>query len=348
MSQVKISTQYSLDFHNVLLKPKISNLTSRKEVDLMRDFVFRNSKQTWFGTPIIAANMDSIGTFEVYEKMNKYNMLTALHKFYTINDYAQAIDKYNGLNLKNIMISTGISDTDFIKLTTIMTMVDAKWICIDVANGHMRTLVDYCRKVRETYPDKIIVAGNVVSAEMVNLLVTEGGVDLCKVGIGSGAACITRMKAGVGVPQLSAILECAEEAHKLGAHIISDGGITCSGDMAKAFCAGADFVMCGGVFSGHDENPGELIEDGGQAYKLFYGMSSEHAMKKHYGAMEKYRSSEGRVLKVKYKGALEKTLLDYMGGLRSCCTYINASCISEMPLNAEFVLVTQQLNTSMV
>jgi GMP reductase len=345
---VKILQNMSLDFHNVLIRPQLSDLTSRSEVSLERTIQFKNSKQTWTGVPIIASNMDSIGTFEVYEKMNQHNMLTAFHKFYSLHDYAFAIDTYNGLHKENIMISTGIREKDYDTLSEVMELVDAKWICIDVANGHMRALVDFCKRVRERYPNKILVAGNIVTAEMVRLLVNEGGVDVCKVGIGSGAACITRMKAGVGVPQLSAILECAEEAHKYGAHIISDGGITCPGDMAKAFCGGSDFVMCGGVFSGHDENPGDLIEDNGQKYKLFYGMSSEHAMKKHYGGMEKYRSSEGRVLKVKYRGPIENTLLDYMGGLRSCCTYINAKSISEMCEKSEFVLVRQQLNTSLV
>jgi len=176
-------------------------------------------------------------------------------------------------------------------------------------------------------------------------LIINGKVDVVKVGLGNGAACLTRMKTGVGIPQLSAIMECADAAHGVGGSIIGDGGVTCPGDMAKAFGGGADFVMVGGQFAGHDENPGDLIEENGKQYKLFYGMSSEHAMKKHYGKMAKYRSSEGRVVKVPYKGSLHDTVLDYLGGLRSACTYINAKCIKHIPKCCTFVQVTQQLNT---
>ena len=198
------------------------------------------------------------------------------------------------------------------------------------------------------YPKKIIVAGNVATREMVEELIINGKVDGCKIGIGPGSACLTRLKTGVGVPQLSAIIECADSAHGVGGFIIGDGGITCPGDMAKAFCGGADFVMMGGGFSGHDENPGELIEENGQKYKLFYGMSSELAMKKHYGSMKKYRSSEGRILKVKYKGSIVNTILDYLGGIRSTCTYINSKKIKYMPKCTTFLLVSNQINKHLV
>ena len=202
--------------------------------------------------------------------------------------------------------------------------------------------------LRDEYPDKIIIAGNVATGEGVRQLL-DSGVDVVKVGIGSGAACLTRMKAGVGVPQLTAVMECADMARRMGGHIISDGGVTCPGDMAKAFVGGADFVMCGGMFSGHDENPGELFEDdNGNKFKLFYGMSSQHAIEKHFGGMNGYRSSEGRVIKVKHRGALKNTVEDLLGGLRSCCTYINTVDIENMEKNGRFVKVYTQLNTSMV
>lgn len=349
---MKILPNKYLDFNNVLIKPNFSLLTSRSQVSLNRSFSFLHSSKKWTGIPIMTANMDTIGTFDVYKVMNKHNMLTALHKFYNVNDFFNFIEENdienNEETWKNCIISTGIGDYDLKRIQEILQHIPIQWICIDVANGHMKALVDFCNKVRNLYPDKIIIAGNIVSSDMTEKLLVEGKVDICKVGIGSGAACITRMKAGVGVPQLSAILECQERAKELGGFIISDGGITCPGDMSKAFCAGADFVMCGGIFSGHDENPGETLEENGVKYKLFYGMSSEHAMNKHYGKMEKYRSSEGRVLKVKHKGSLENTLLDYMGGLRSCCTYINAENIEQMYNLSQFVQVTQQLNTSLL
>ena len=246
------------------------------------------------------------------------------------------------------MISTGIDERNFSNLNDIVTFTKCKWLCVDIANGYMEQLVYFCQKCRASFKDVILVAGNVATREMVEELVINGKVDIVKVGIGPGSACLTRLKTGVGVPQLSAIMDCADAAHGLNANIIGDGGITCPGDMAKAFGGGADLVMCGGVFAGHEENPGELIELNGEKFKLFYGMSSDHAQKKYYGKMNKYRSSEGRVIKVIYKGNLENTVNDYLGGLRSTCTYINSSCIKYMPKCTTFLLVGQQLNTHLV
>jgi GMP reductase len=344
----KIENGMKLDFGNVLIRPKRSTISSRSEVDLERKFVFSTKKDnndnkiSWKGIPIIAANMDTIGTFEMYHKLKNFKIITALHKHYTVEDYQNFS---RGLDPDYFMVSTGISDLDFLKLKDILSHIPCNWICIDVANGYMNKLVEFCKKIRTLYPDKIIVAGNVVTREMVEELILNGGVDIVKCGIGPGSACTTRLKTGVGMPQLSAIIECADAAHGAGGHIISDGGITCPGDMAKAFGAGADFVMVGGQFSGHDENPGELIEENGEKYKLFYGMSSKHAMEKHYGRMSNYRSSEGRCLKVKYKGSINETVEDYLGGLRSACSYINASTIKNMPKCTTFVQVSQQLNT---
>ena len=346
----KIENGMKLDFGNVLIRPKRSTISSRSEVDLERNFNFYSKNKDdnvnikWKGVPIIAANMDTIGTFEVYDKLKEHKIVTALHKHYSLEDYLEK-NKSDRLDPEYFMVSTGISDNDYVKLKSILSNINCKWICIDVANGYMNKLVEFCKKVRDLYPEKIIVAGNVVTREMVEELILNGGVNVVKVGIGSGSGCLTRMKTGVGMPQLSAIIECADAAHGAGGHIISDGGITCPGDMAKAFGAGADFVMVGGQFSGHDENPGELIEENGEKYKLFYGMSSKHAMEKHYGKMNNYRSSEGRCIKVKYKGSINETVEDYLGGLRSACSYINAHNIKNMPKCTTFVQVSQQLNT---
>ena len=223
-----------------------------------------------------------------------------------------------------------------------------KWLCVDIANGYMEKLVNFCKKCRASFKDIILVAGNVASREMTEELIINGGVDVVKCGIGPGSACLTRLKTGVGVPQLSAIIDCADAAHGLNANIIGDGGITCPGDMSKAFGGGADLVMCGGIFAGHDENPGEKISINTEYFKLFYGMSSDLAQEKHYGKMNSYRSSEGRVIKIKYKGSLHETILDYLGGLRSTCTYINSKCIKNMPKCTTFLLVGQQLNTHLV
>ena len=348
----KIEEGLKLDFHNVLIRPKRSTINSRSNVNLMRNIKFKNCKslKMWEGIPIIASNMDTVGTFEVYKTLSKFKIITALHKFYDVSDFLSFQSDNNViLNPDLFMVSTGIQEIDFDRLKKILSVINCNWICVDIANGYIQSLVQFCRRVREEYPNKIIVAGNVVTREIVEELILNGGVDVVKVGIGPGSACLTRMKTGVGMPQLSAIMECADAAHGVGGHIIGDGGITCPGDMAKAFGGGADFVMVGGAFSGHDENPGETILNlDGSKSKLFYGMSSSHAMNKHYGGMNEYRASEGRVVRVPYRGPLEDTVLDYLGGLRSTCTYINASCIKHMSLCTTFVQVSQQLNTSLM
>jgi len=341
----KIEFGIKLDFNNVLIRPKRSTLKSRSDVCLERTFKFKHSKTEWKGIPIMSANMDTTGTFEIYNVLSEYNMLTILHKFYNLEDYAT---HKTDLNPNLFAVSTGISNDDFNKLVAIMEVIDCNWICIDIANGYLDGMVSFCKRVREQYPDKIIIAGNVVTREIVEELILEGKVDIVKIGIGPGSACTTRLKTGVGMPQLSAVLECSDAAHGVDGHIISDGGITCPGDMAKAFGGGTDFVMVGGQFAGHDENPGEIIEEDGKKMKLFYGMSSEKAQTKYYGSMAKYRSSEGRVLKIPYKGSLHNTVADYLGGLRSTCTYINASCIKHMSKCTTFMQVNQQVNNSLL
>lgn len=341
----KIISGTHLDFNNVLIRPKRSTLTSRSQVNLEREFKFKHSSIKWKGIPVMSANMDTTGTFEVYNVLSRHKILTILHKFYGLEDYIENKDK---LDPNLFAVSSGISDRDYEKLVEIMGVIDCNWICIDIANGYLSGMVDYCKRVRSRFPDKIIIAGNVVTREIVEELILIGGVDVVKVGIGPGSACTTRLKTGVGMPQLAAVLECSDAAHGVGGHIISDGGITCPGDMAKAFGGGADFVMVGGQFAGHDENPGEIIEENGKKMKWFYGMSSDKAQEKHYGTMASYRSSEGRVLKIPYKGPLENTVLDYLGGLRSACTYINADCIKHMPKCTTFIQVNQQLNTSLL
>ena len=340
----RIDYQPKLDFNQVLITPKRSNLNSRSQVNLERTFTFKNG-QTWTGVPIICANMSSTGTFEVYNELSKYKMITCFHKFYTLQDF---IEQKDNLNKEYFMISTGISDSDFEKVKEICNNIDVKWLCVDIANGYIPKFLEFCKKIKLEFPDKIIVAGNVATPDMVNTLCLEGNIDIVKCGIGPGSACTTRLKTGVGMPQLSCIMDCGDAAHGVGKYIIGDGGITSPGDLSKAFCGGADFVMMGGVFAGHLENPGEMIEkvvDGVvKKYKLFYGMSSTHAMIKFYGKKNDYRASEGKVVEVPYKGLLKETIEDYLGGVRSTCTYIGAKTIKHMSKCTTFVLVNQQLN----
>ena len=341
----KIEREPQLDFSSVLIRPKRSTLVSRSQIDLMRTIKMKCGT-SWTGVPIIAANMDTTGTFEVYETLAKHGCITALHKFYTEKDFTEYKNtEEKTLDPNLFMVSTGITNDDYDRLESILEVIDCKWICVDIANGYIPRLTEFCRTLRDLYPDKIIVAGNVATREMVEELIINGKVDVVKIGIGPGSACTTRLKTGVGVPQLSAIMDCADAAHGCGGRIVADGGITCPGDMSKAFGGGADFVMMGGQFAGHDQNPGEVIEENGKKMKLFYGMSSKQAMVKHYGKMNNYRSSEGRELRIPYKGDLNDTIQDYLGGVRSTCTYIGAREIKDMSKCTTFLLTPQQLNT---
>ncbi|KAL3286969.1 hypothetical protein HHI36_001455 [Cryptolaemus montrouzieri] len=339
-----IINEIKLDFKDVLLRPKRSTLKSRNDVNLYRNITFKNSKQTYNGIPVMASNMDTIGTFEMARALSKHGLFTCAHKYYTAEDWKKFATE-NPECLPNIAASAGMAESDFKRLNEVLKAAPGvNFICLDVANGYSQHFVDFVRKVRAAFPSHTIIAGNVVTGEMVEELILSGA-DLIKVGIGPGSVCTTRMKTGVGYPQLSAVLECADAAHGLQGHIISDGGCTCPGDVAKAFGAGADFVMAGGMFAGHDQCGGDIIEENGKKFKTFYGMSSAKAMEKHAGGVAEYRSSEGKSVEVPYKGNVENTVLDVLGGLRSACTYTGASKLKELPRRATFIRCTQQLNT---
>jgi len=336
---MKILDNVKLDFTDVLILPKRSEYSSRSEVSLERTFKFKYSPYTWTGLPIMVSNMDTTGTIEMALEMQKHKVLTCLHKYYT---YKDLIHKY--LDIEYFAVSTGIGEKDLENLDKIMLEINPKFICIDVANGYMCKFIETCKKIREKYPQKILIAGNVCTSEGVLELVMEGKVDIVKVGIGSGSCCTTRKQTGIGMPQFSAVIECADTAHGLDAHIISDGGLQAVGDFPKAYGAGADFVMSGSMFAGHTESDGELIEDDGKKYKVFYGMSSYTAMNKYSGGLAHYRSSEGKTVKIEYRGDVKSTILDICGGIRSTMTYIGAKKIKDIPKCTTFIRVNRQLN----
>ena len=341
---MKILDDIKLDFADVLLLPKRSQYSSRSEVSLERIFKFKYSPYTWTGVPIIVSNMDTTGTIEMARELQKQKVLTCLHKYYTLSDLLQA-----NLDKEYYAISTGINDNDLEKLSDLVEKLNPKFICVDVANGYMSKFIERCRDIRAKYPEKIIIAGNVCTSEGVLELVMNGKVDIVKVGIGSGSCCTTRKQTGIGMPQLSAVIECADTAHGLDAHIISDGGLQVVGDFAKAYGGGADFVMSGSMFAGHDESGGELVEEKSEngkskTYKIFYGMSSATAMNKYSGGVAKYRTSEGKTVKIEHRGPVETTILDIQGGIRSCMTYLGAKKIKDIPKCATFARVSRQLN----
>ncbi|HEY3307756.1 MAG TPA: GMP reductase [Desulfuromonadaceae bacterium] len=339
---MRVENDLKLGFKNVLIRPKRSNLKSRAEVELERTFTFLHSRREWTGIPIVASNMDTIGTFEVASVLAGFGLLTAIQKHYSLQKWNSFLEGKDNSIYSRIMVSAGSGKDNFDKLEIILSQhPQLEFICLDVANGYTETFVEYVSKVRTAYPDKTIVAGNVVTGEMVEELLLSGA-DIVKVGIGPGSVCTTRVKAGVGYPQLSAVIECADAAHGLGGRIISDGGCTCPGDVAKAFGGGADFVMLGGMFAGHDESGGDLIERDSRLFKLFYGMSSITAMAKHAGGVANYRASEGKTVEVPYRGPIAETVKDILGGVRSTCTYVGASALKELTKRTTFILVEEQ------
>ena len=368
---MRIEQDVKLDYKDVLIRRKRSTLGSRKQVKLTRGFEFRNSKLSYEGVPIMAANMDGVGTFEMADKLAEGGIFTCLVKTYSQEEIALYFTEGIKERTENVAMSIGTSWEDFDKLSAVVTMVgeELKYVCMDIANGYSDHFAQHVKKVRNAFPDLVIIAGNVVTGEMTEELILAGA-DIVKVGIGPGSVCTTRIQTGVGYPQLSAVIECADAAHGLGGHIIADGGCTCPGDVAKAFAAGADFVMLGGMLAGHNEGGGEVIE---KFYKTgewikdvmtvdkiertswsdkierkkfvaFYGMSSDAANTKHFGGLKDYRSSEGREVLVPYRGEVARTIQDLLGGIRSTCTYAGAMKLKQLSKCTTFVRCTQQFN----
>ena len=377
---MRIEEDIKLDYKDVLLRPKRSTLGSRKHVDLERGYTYNNYKpeftenaeyRHWRGTPIMAANMDGVGTFEMADALAKQNIMTCLVKTYSVKELVEYFDTDDYLRTNYVAMSIGITDKDHDKFRKVYEQADGnlKYVCIDVANGYSNRFRDFVADFRMLYPHLVIIAGNVVTGEMTEELILSGA-DIVKVGIGPGSVCTTRIQTGVGYPQLSAVIECADAAHGLGGHIIADGGCTTPGDVAKAFAGGADFVMLGGMLAGHDEGGGEVIE---KFYKTgewrknvhtlegietttwedaidrkqfvqFYGMSSKSANEKHFGGLKDYRSSEGRTVLVPYRGAVANTIQDILGGVRSACTYAGAKRLKHLMRCTTFVRCTQTHN----
>ena len=366
---MRIEEDIKLDYKDVLIRPKRSTLRSRSQVILSRKFSFRHSKSDYEGIPIMASNMDGVGTFEMADKLAEGNIFTCLVKTYTADELVEyfAPIAYIPERTANVAMSIGTSDEDWCKLEIVHHIVKdkLKYVCMDIANGYSDHFAQHVKKVRDKFPNLVIIAGNVVTGEMTEELILNGA-DIVKVGIGPGSVCTTRIQTGVGYPQLSAVIECADAAHGLGGHIIADGGCSCPGDVAKAFAAGADFVMLGGMLAGHDEGGGEVItryyETSELEYQVgehlanrvhkveekqfitFYGMSSDAANTKHFGGLKEYRSSEGREVMVPYRGEVAQTVQNILGGVRSTCTYVGANTLKQLSKCTTFIRVNNQFN----
>ena len=341
---MRIEADIKLDYQDVLFKPKRSTLTSRKDVDLARSFKFYNSGKEWTGIPIMASNMDGVGTFAMAKVLQDHKMITVLRKHYSLEDWKTAIG--DGVKMKYLSVCTGtgvIWDKDAPDYAVMKEVLkrypDIPFICVDVANGYHENYGDFIERLRYEHQDKTIIAGNVITAEMTEELILRGA-DIVKCGIGPGSVCTTRLMTGVGVPQLSGIIECADAANGVGGHIIADGGCVYPGDVAKAFGAGAHFVMLGGMLAGHDESEGEVVDGKVQ----FYGMSSNAAMQKHGSRKDGYRGAEGKVVQIPHKGKVIDTITEVLGGVRSACTYIGAKRLKDMGKCTTFVRVNNVVN----
>ena len=340
---MRIEQDIKLDYKDVLFKPKRSKLESRRDVDLTRTFKFHNSGNEWTGVPVMASNMDGVGTFAMAKVLQDHKMITVMRKHYTVDDWTK---NAKGVKMKYLSVCTGTGiiwdpdAPDYATMKAVLAMYpDIKFITVDVANAYHENYADFIARLRDSYPDKTIIAGNVISAEMTEELIIKGA-DIVKCGIGPGSVCTTRTMTGVGVPQLSGIIECADAANGIGGHIIADGGCVFPGDVSKAFGAGAHFVMLGGMLAGHDESEGKEVNGKIQ----FYGMSSNAAMAKHGSRKDGYRGAEGKVVELPHKGPVDPTVVEILGGLRSTATYIGAKRIKDMPKCTTFVRVTQQVN----
>jgi len=368
---MRLEEDVKLDYKDVLIRPKRSTLKSRSEVSLNRRVKFRNyvpdfphntsDDPHYDGIPIMAANMDGVGTFAMADVLSKQGIFTCLVKTYSIEELVEFFHGDGLYRTEHVAMSIGTSAADYDKFVQVYARVNdnLKYLCIDVANGYSEAFVSHVRNIRKIYPHIVIIAGNVVTREMTEELILAGA-DIVKVGIGPGSVCTTRIQTGVGYPQVSAIIECADAAHGLGGHVIADGGCTTPGDVAKAFAAGADFVMLGGMLAGHDEGGGELVNrwykkdytgaDGKSIVEVkqfvqFYGMSSKSANDKHFGGLKDYRSSEGRTVLVPYRGSAAATVQEILGGVRSTCTYVGANTIKQLPKCATFIRCTQTHNS---
>ncbi len=341
---MRINYDAKLNFEDVLLQPKRSTLSSRKDVDMTRNFTFRNSGKQMNFLPIFASNMDGVGTFSMAKILQDYKMMTVITKTTGIDQWRQAVG--NGVRLQSVSVCTGTNvmwDKDAQDWATMQDVLksfpDIKMITVDVANAYHQNMVDFIKKVRDEYPNKIIVAGNVVTPEMTEELIINGA-DVVKIGIGPGSVCTTRTMTGVGVPQFSAILDCADAANGVDGHIMADGGCVYPGDIAKAFGGGAHMVMIGGMLAGHDESEQEIVDGKVE----FYGMSSDRAREKHGKRKDGYRGNEGRLISLPYRGPVKHTVEDILGGVRSACTYIGARRLKDMPKCASFVTTNNVIN----
>ena len=369
---MRIEHEAKYDFDDVMIRPKRSSLESRSDVLLKRVLRMPHAGfRMLTGVPIFAANMDTVGTVNAAHALAELDCFTAVHKYITKEDYMELASKSE--TRQHAFIPVDIKESAEMTSEKLGWAGQSKEDCllyVDVANGYQEVFIKAISNIRRSFPEAIIMAGNVVTADMTEALIIAGA-DIVKVGIGPGAQCETRKVTGVGYPQLSAIIECADAAHGLKGFICADGGCRTSGDVAKAFAAGADFVMLGTMLAAHKENVApeylKILEDkitrGVESESMLpmlhdveryadytldtaceyfkvptYGMSSAEAMNKYHGGVAEYRSSEGKLSWLEYRGTIKNTVNQILGGLRSTCTYVGADSLKQLSKRTTFVV----------
>lgn len=366
---MQIVDSVQLDFSDVLIKPRRSSIDSRSKVNISRDYKFKWCPIPITGTGIMQSNMGTIGNFEVSRKMLEQGLFACLHKHHNVEDlvsfYKELFSNGDG-TWRRCFLSIGLRDNGIEKLRTINKELGVQiGIKFDVPNGYIPQVKERVIELRKEFPEMFIMVGNVVTGDITEDLILSGA-DCVAVGIGNGAQCLTRRQTGCGRPQFSALVECSDAAHQVGGMVCCDGGITCPGDLGKAFGAGSDFIMIGSLFAGTDEADGEIITkwiNNGEydrflydigykfephleekKFKQFYGMSSTLAQEKFGNGKPSYRASEGRVTLMPYVGSIDGVIEELLGGLRSTMTYIGAKNLKDIPKQSVFFKVHNQLN----
>ena len=319
-------------FDDVLLKPKYSIMGSRRNTNVSTTLNSRLSLRL----PIVSANMDTVTGPEMARTIAGLGGLAILHRFCSVEDnvnYFLDAVRDSSVDRKLVGVSIGISRDEATERAKALANAGATTFCIDIAHGAQSKAVSQYRWLRESYPDAFIIVGNFGTAESIRDFKVQCGntthPDVFKIGIGPGAACETRVKTGVGVPQLYAVWECAQE-HA----VIADGGCRTPGDVCKALAAGAQAVMMGSMLAGTRESPGQVTHrEDGRKYKRYAGSAAG-------GYAEGWKTSEGAEFYIPYKGSVIPIVRDIEGGLRSSMTYLNAGTLKEYTENAEFIRVS--------
>ena len=316
-----------LTFDDVLIIPSKSEVRSRRDPKLTSQLTKTKSIET----PILSANMDTITEYDMAFAMHQMGAIGILHRFVTIQEQAQFVAQLKTQGVNHIAASIGVND-DYQERAKALIQAGANIITIDIAHGHSVLMMDVMKWMKDKFPTVDLIAGNVATPDAVVDLI-EAGADAIKVGIGPGSMCTTRIITGAGVPQLTAIAMCAQAAAPYQVPVIADGGIKTSGDIVKAFAAGASTVMLGSMLSGTIETPGE-IKHGRKQYR---GMASRAAQESWRGGVPTGMAPEGESTYVSVKGHVKDVISELTGGIRSGMSYVNANQLSEIKDKARFI-----------